>query len=75
MIGPAHVSGLDGQVELVADVGSGIAVAVGRAVSGPGVGVGGVALAAVGSPIPKTLAVLTLTFVLFCRLSTGLARQ
>ena len=49
VVGPAHVSGLHGQMELVADVGPGVAIARGRAVAGPGVGIGGVALATVGT--------------------------
>ena len=49
VVGPAHVAGLDGQMELVADIGPGVATAGGRSVAGPGVGIGGVALTTVGA--------------------------
>src|SRR5580704_7398483 len=49
MVGPAHVSRLDSQMELIADIVSGIPVARCRSVPGSGVRVGGIALAPVGA--------------------------
>ena len=49
VVGPADVSGLDGQVELVADIGTSRTAVGGRSVPGPGVGIHGVLLATVGS--------------------------
>ena len=49
VVGPADVSGLHGDVELIADIGTGEALASRRAVSCSGVWVEGVTLAAVRS--------------------------
>ena len=48
-VGPLHVAGLDGQMQLVADIRSGRAAVGGGAVPGPGVPVDGVLVAAVGT--------------------------
>ena len=49
VVGPLHIPGLHGQVELVADVGPGRTGVGGGAVSGPGVAIDGVQVAAVAA--------------------------
>ena len=49
VVGPAHISGLDPEVEFVTNIGTCRSAVGGRAVSGPGSGVHGVLLATIGS--------------------------
>ena len=56
VVGPAHVAGLDGQVQLVADVRPGRAAVGGRAVPGPGIADRRCTALRPSTPTPRTLA-------------------